>query len=247
MTDQTPLFNNVAPLRNVMALSGLIDRIQTRGLGLPGMAVFYGPSGYGKTTAAVWNANKTRAYQVQLKSAWRGKKLCQSILLDLGIAPARTVADMIDQISEEIARSRRPLIIDEADHLINAGMIELVRDIYESSGAAIVLIGEERLPQKLQKYERVHGRMLDWVAAQPADLREVGHLAQIYCRGIELDADMQRLLLQKSNASVRRICVNLDRVREFALTTGKTTISGADWGDRDFYTGLAPAARRDLV
>lgn len=247
MTEQPALLNNVAPLRNVMALSGLIDRIQTRGLGLPGMAVFYGPSGYGKTTAAVWNANKTRAYQVQVKSAWRGKKLCQSILLDLGIPPARTVADMVDQISEEIARSRRPLIIDEADHLMTNSMIELVRDIYESSGAAIVLIGEERLPQKLQKYERVHGRMLDWVAAQPADLKEVGHLTRIYCRGIELDAGMQELVLQASHASVRRICVNLDRVREFALTTGKSMITATDWGKRDFFTGLAPAARRDLT
>lgn len=247
MTEETILINNVAPLRNVMALDALLERIQNRGFGLPGMAVFYGPSGYGKTTAAIWNANKARAYQVQVKSTWRAKKLCQSILLDLGIPPARTVADMVDQISEEIARSRRPLIIDEADHLISHSMIELVRDIYESSGAAIVLIGEERLPQKLQKFERVHGRMLDWVAAQPADLREVGHLARIYCRGVTLDARMQELVLTASHASVRRICVNLDRVREFALTTGRDSVTGADWGDRDFFTGLAPAARRDLT
>ena len=36
--------------------------------------------------------------------------------------------------------------------------------------AAIVLIGEELLPQKLQAWERFHGRILDWVAAEPGSI-----------------------------------------------------------------------------
>ena len=92
--DGTPLFNSVAPLRNVGALVELIDRVQKRGHGLPGMATFYGPSGYGKTTAAIYAANKYRAYQVQVKSAWTAKKLCTAILQDQGLQPARTIADM---------------------------------------------------------------------------------------------------------------------------------------------------------
>lgn len=244
MTDERPLFNSVAPLRNVGALVELIDRVQKRGYGLPGMATFYGPSGYGKTTAAIYASNRFRAYQVQVKSAWTARKLCASILRDLGLAPARTIADMIDQIAEEIARSGRPLIIDEADQLVARGMIEIVRDIYESSGAAIILIGEELLPQKLQQWERVHGRMLDWVGAQPGDISDVKHLARIYCTGVTLDEELQAYLLQVSNASIRRICINLDRVREFAVTKGLAEVTRKDWGKADFFTGLAPAPRR---
>jgi DNA transposition AAA+ family ATPase len=208
------------------------------------MATFYGPSGYGKTTAAIYAANKFRAYQVQVKSAWTAKKLCTSILQDLGFAPARTIADMVDQISEEIARSGRPLIIDEADHLVSRGMIEIVRDIYESSGAPVILIGEELLPQKLQQWERVHGRMLDWVGAQPGDIADVSHLARIYCAGVELDDELRQHLLKVSNASIRRICINLDRVREFALTKDLKRVSLRDWGKADFFSGHAPAPRR---
>ena len=244
MTDQPILYNSVAPLRNVGAFVELVDRVQKRGIGLPGMATFYGPSGYGKSTAAIYAANKFNAYSVQVKSAWTAKKLCSSILQDLALPPARTVADMIDQISEEIARSGRPLLIDEADHLVARGMIEIVRDIYESSGSAIILIGEELLPQKLQKWERVHGRMLDWVGAQPGDVADVTHLARIYCADVELDADLKEHLLNVSNASIRRVCINLDRVREFARTNGAGRVTKKEWGQKDFFTGHAPAPRR---
>lgn len=244
MTDEPVIYNSVAPLRNVQAMSQLLDRVQKRDRDLPGMACFYGPSGFGKTTAAAWNANRMRAYWVQMKSAWTAKKLCTSILEDVGIVPKRTIADQVDQISDELAKSGRPLLIDEADYLVSRSMIEIVRDIYESSKATIVLIGEEALPQKLQRWERVHGRMLDWVAAQPADLHEVGVLAGIRCKGIVLEEDLQRLILTASNASVRRICVNLDRVREHARTRGLRRMSAADWGKGNFFTGAAPAPRR---
>lgn len=247
MTEEPTLYNTVAPLKNVGALVELIDRVQKRGHGLPGMATFYGPSGYGKTTAAVYAANRYRAYSVQVKSAWTAKKLCTAILQDLGLPAARTIADMIDDISGEIAKSGRPLIIDEADQLVARNMIEIVRDIYESSGATVILIGEELLPQKLQKWERVHGRMLDWVGAQPGDLGDVKHLARIYCGNIELDAELQDYLLKESNASIRRICINLDRVREFAFTKGIGKVTLRDWGKTGFFTGTAPAPRRFLA
>ncbi|MFZ5749888.1 MAG: AAA family ATPase [Pseudomonadota bacterium] len=247
MADGPGVFNNVAPLRNVAALVALIERVQSRSFGLPGMATFYGPSGFGKTTAAVFAANRFQAFHVQVKSAWTTKKLTSAILTDLGVRPDRTVADMIDQISGELARSGLPLIIDEADHLVTRGVVEVVRDIYESSGATIVLIGEEGLPQKLQKWERVHGRMLDWVAAQPGDAADVTHLARIYAPGIEIAPDLREHLLQVSARSIRRICINLDRLAEFARTRGLTSVGLADWGRGDFFSGEAPHPRRDLA
>lgn len=246
MTDETRLYNSVAPLRNVAALVALIDRVQGRRHGLPGMATFYGPSGFGKSTAVIYAANQFQAYSVQVKSTWRSKKFCQAILMDLGIKPAKTTADMVDQISEELARSGRPLLIDEADFLVGQGNIEVVRDIHESSGAPVILIGEELLPQKLQQWERVHGRMLDWVKAQPGDLGDVDHLAPIYCPDVEIAPDLRQYLLERSTHSIRRICINLERVHEFAQVRGLTRIARADWGKSDFFSGEAPTPRRDL-
>ncbi|WP_457647393.1 AAA family ATPase [Profundibacter sp.] len=247
MTDDTRLFNSVAPLRNVAALVALINRVETRMVGLPGMAVFYGPSGYGKTTAAIYAANKFDAYQVQVKSAWTAKKLCEAILIDQGVKPARTIADMVDQVSEELARTGRPLLIDEADHLVTRNMVEIVRDIYEGSGATVILIGEELLPQKLQAWERVHGRMLDWVGALPGNADDLEHLAPIYCPRIELSDGLKAHLLKVSNKSIRRMCINLGRVHEFAQTRGLEAVNQDEWGSGTFFTGEAPAPRRKLA
>lgn len=85
MTEEHRQNNSVAPLRNVVALVELITRVNQRGPGLPGLGVFYGWSGYGKTTAAVYAANRFRAFQVEVKSVWTKKKLCTEILRDMGV------------------------------------------------------------------------------------------------------------------------------------------------------------------
>ncbi|WP_142848377.1 AAA family ATPase [Telmatospirillum sp. J64-1] len=245
MTVDTGPVNTIAPLRNVAAFSELVDRVVNRTWGLPGMATFHGPSGYGKTFSATYAANRHRAYHIQVKSVWTKKSLCLAILKEMAIAPGGTIPEMMDQIGEQLSLSNRPLIIDEADHLLSKGMIEVVRDIYESSQAALVLIGEEMLPTKLKKYERVHGRMLDWVAAQPASAQDAKQLSRIYCRGVEVADDLMIALHEASAGSVRRVCVNLDRVKELAQTNSLSTITLADWQrlGGEFFTGKPPAGR----
>lgn len=244
MSEQSNLHNSVAPLRNVAALVQLVDRVQNRGFSLPGMAVFYGPSGFGKTTAAVYAANKFDAYTVQVKSCWSRASLCKGIVQEMGLSPRRTVPEMVDQVAEQLAMTDRPLLIDEADHLVARKMIEIVRDIYESCQAPVILIGEEGMPQKLQRWERVHGRILSWEQAQPGSMADLNHLAPIYAPGIEIDEELKGKLLSASNRSIRRICVNLAAVSEVAHTSGLSCVTLTDWGNRSFHDGRAPAPRR---
>lgn len=236
------LVNTIAPLKNVTLLGELLDRVIDRARGLPGMATFHGPSGFGKSFAALYNVNKYRAHYVQVRSVWTRKKLCQAILAEMGIQAAPTIADMMDQIGQELSLSRRPLIIDEADFLVQKGMVEVLRDIFETSHSAIILIGEENLPASLKRWERVHGRMLDWVAAQPATLADAEHLAKLYCRGIKIAEELLKRLHEASGASIRRICVNLDRMREEAVGKGLKTLSSDDFSGQ-FFTGHPPARR----
>lgn len=249
MTHEDQTDNSVAPLRNVRALAELIDRVQTRDRDLPGMACFYGFSGYGKSSAAAWCSNRAdgsglRPVYVEVRSVWRAGKLCRAILTELRISdPARTMADMVEQICDELARSGRTLLIDEADKLCRAEMIETVRDIYEGSKAPIILIGEEKMPQSLQRWERVHGRMLDWVAAQPADLRDVQTIARLFYGSIEIDEPLAQHILTSSQGSIRRIRVSLADIREHAQQRGLTRVTRADWGTRKFHGGNAPAPR----
>lgn len=243
MADGSRHFNSVATLRNVMAMVALIQRVKDRAATLPGMAVFYGPSGYGKTTAATYAANSFQAYQVQAQSTWTKKSLCEAILTELGLELRGRVDQMVRDISREIAATGRPLLIDEADHLVSRGLIELVRDIYEGSEATIILIGEEELPRKLMRWERVHGRMLAWIPAEPGVMSDVTQLMKIYCPGLEIEPALLERILMDSRNSIRRICVNLDAVRLFALGRGLKRVTADDWGDQNFFTGQAPNPR----
>lgn len=247
MTENGVSRNQIALLRNVASMVTLVETVQGRAPGLPGIGVYYGPSGYGKTTAGTYAANVYRAWAVQMKSVWRPKKLCQEILKEMAIKPAKNTADMVDQIAEELARNDRPLLIDEADYLIAHNMVEIVRDIYEGSGGTIILIGEEYLPTALSRWERFHGRVLDWVGAERAELEDVGFLAPIYCPGVSIDADLAAHLLEQSRHSIRRIANNLGGVLSFARNRASTRVSRADWGDRAFFTGQAPGPRKGFT
>lgn len=234
---------SIAGITNVALCHQAIQRAFDREAHLPGMAVFYGPSGYGKSVAASYSANTFDAIYVECKSCWTRKPFLEAIQKAMGMKIGKNMSEMVDQIAEEMAKSNRPLIIDEFDHLVERNWVEIVRDIYEASQGSILLIGEEQLPRKLQKWERFHGRILDFFPAQPVSLADVDELKKIYANGLDIENGLIEKLHKSSNGSARRACVNLDRIREFAHQIGTTTITVADWGDRDFFTGEAPRRR----
>jgi DNA transposition AAA+ family ATPase len=250
MTMNTPAVNAtevdpqlIASTTNVRRFDDLMGTVTGRRTGLPGLGSFYGPSGDGKTWAATRGANRYRAHYIRVKSAWTRKSLVQAMVTQMGLAGGHTVAEMVDQVSDELQRSQRPLIVDEADYLVSHSMIEIIRDIHEASGSAIVLIGEEQLPVKLKRWERVHGRMLMWQQSMPADLADVRVLAGKYLEGVELDKALLEAVLKAAAGSTRRVCVNLSHLIPIAEKLGRKKIGLADWGERDFYTGNPPTRR----
>jgi DNA transposition AAA+ family ATPase len=232
-----------APLTNVGLCLAAMQQAMERPRHLPGMVTLYGPSGWGKTTAAIYVANQTRAYYVQANSSWTRKAMLLATLKSMGIHPYGTIYRMTEQVAEQLTLSRRPLIVDEMDHLVDRNAVEVVRDIYEASGAAILLIGEERLPAKLKRWERFHGRMLDWIPAQPANLHDAAHLRTLYCQKVVIANDLLARIVEMSRGSIRRICVNLERTQSEALRQGLENIDLEQWGNRELFTGEAPRRR----
>jgi hypothetical protein len=240
--------NGVAQLANVGLCLAALDKARNRPAHLPGLVTFSGPSGWGKSTAAACIANLRRAYYVEAKSYWTRKAFLETLQLEMGLAskdkPIRkSVARMAVEVAEQLTSSRRPLIIDEMDHLVDRGAVEIVRDLYEDSQAAILLIGEEELPSKLEAWERFAGRVLEWVQAQPAGLEDAQALRALYCHRVAVADDLLSRLVELAHGSVRRICVNLERIQSEALNEGLDSIDLAAWGARPLYTGAAPRRR----
>ncbi len=247
MTQHMSLGNNIKPLRNVAALVALIKRVERRGFGLPGMAAFYGPPGFGKTYAACHAAAGMDAIHISVQKLWTKKTLLTSVLRELSIVPKANMADMMMQVNEGLAISGRTLIIDEADYAIARGMIEIIRDFHDGSSMPVILIGMELLPQKLRKWDLVDGRMLAWVGAEPADLRDAQLLSEVYARDIQVDDALLERIVKVNKGNVRRISTDLAYVSEQSQLQGARRMTLDAWGDAPFLRGNAPGPREGLV
>lgn len=244
MTQSSQIDNTLAPIRNVLEFRTMLQRLDNRAPGLPGMGCFYGPAGFGKSMAAIYSANMTRACLVQCESTWTVKTLCQVILEELGIKPARTTPEMSRQIQQALAVDNIPLIVDEADFLVTKKSVEILRDIYEKSGVPVVLVGEEALPSKLRRWERIHSRMLERVAAQPLDDEDFTHLMKIRCPNVQFSDDLARAIKAASRGSARLMVNNLDTVWQRARVLGQDAMSLSDLGKVRLHDGSAPLLRR---
>ncbi len=244
MTEATHVNSSVALITNVAVCNQALTAVMEREPHLPSMAVFYGPAGYGKSMAASFVANTHRAYYVECKSSWTRKALLLAILKEMGIQPAKAIYEMTEQVSEQLVLSSRPLIIDEVDHIVKKKAVEIIRDIYEGSHAPILLIGEEQLPHNLLKWERFHSRIMEFAPAQAVSLDDTKKLMSLYCEGIKIADGLLNKVLELSHGSVRRVCVNLTRIKAEAKRQGLQLIDLEAWGDKELYTGMAPCRNR---
>ena len=217
--------NGIANIRNISQCYDAVTRTMQRNPKLPGLAGFYGPSGFGKSSAASFVANKTGAYYVQCKSTYTKKSFLQAVLREMSIPQLGTINDMMEYAASELAKSGKPLIVDEFDHLVKGEKVEVVRDLYEASQGTILVIGEEMLPRKLERWERFHGRILNWAAALPSDVNDAKLLQTIYASNLEIDEDVLIHLVTQVKGSTRRIASNLEMLSELAMESGTLKIS----------------------
>jgi len=245
-TDQTVRPRSVAPLKNVTALVTLIETLTSRRDGLPGLGVGSGPSGYGKTIAAQYCQNSFSAIYIECRHHWTAKGFCEALLIELGVArPKGTISRMMTEICNRVGdEPGRALIIDEADKLVDKHNIELVRDIYETTQAPVVLVGEELLPQKLEEYERVHNRVLDWVLFQPCDLDDTRALAALLAPQVAIGDDLLELIRKKTEGRARRIAVTLHEAASYAKLQGVLTLDAASYGGRIFTSEVPKRTSR---
>ena len=257
MTNDLHQDNTIVPLRNVMSLMTLVQRLTDRDPRLPGMAVFYGYSGFGKTTALAHAVNNYGGAHVEVRSTWTRQDFCEAILAELDIPAPKRLSQMVDLIGKQLGQTGQPLFIDEADYLIERNLLKLLRDIHDIAlasafrgpGANIIMVGEENLPVQFSRVERFHGRIFDSIPAAQAALEDVDMLAPRYARGIGIDPELKEFLLLESRFSIRRVCSNLAKVLECSNWCGVTTVTRENWEayseatEVEFSTGKPPRPR----
>ncbi|UIJ46918.1 ATP-binding protein [Sphingomonas cannabina] len=227
-----------AQLTNMrLAMSTMLDCVDAPE-GSPRLAVFHGPSGYGKSVAAAHIAAHFRAGYIEAKSIWTQRTLLEAIAVELGIVRlARTGPRLLEQIIEQLIHDPVPLVIDEMDHLVKKQSVEIIRDIHDGARVPVLMIGEESLPSKLKEWERFDNRILVATPAQPATIADALLLRDHYCTRVHVEDELVEDIATACKGVTRRIVVNLQEAQKVALGTGSATIGRDLWGDRRFRTG----------
>ncbi len=221
-----------------------MKKLQERDPHTPNFGVMYGRSGEGKSYASIHAQNKTRAIRVEIGESWNRKTFVRAILLECGVgAPRGATADLVAEAIGILGDdARRPLIIDEADKLVDKGLIEIAREIAEASQVPVLLIGEENLPQKLARFERVHNRVLDWYGAEPSTPRDCRLLANIFLPGVEITDELLDSVRIKGEGRARRIVVTLASMADWARNQGVKALDSQTYKGQ-IFTGEAPKPR----
>lgn len=238
MSDYMEIGNTVQPLRNVAALNQQILALQNRTFGLPGIGVFHGTSGLGKTFAATWAASRLGAILIPIQRRWTIRSLLEKILFELGMSPSGTTARLTERTIQGLRKANRPLIIDEADYAVQRNLIEDIRDLHDGTGIPVIMIGMSRFAQELERWPQVHNRVLKWSLAMPADMKDTRILANHYARNVEIHDDLLAHVLDRNEGVVREISRDLDTIREHALQIGAKSLNRAEWGNTPFEAGL---------
>ena len=248
----------ILPLTNLGIAERAAARLFNRGPLDPGLVVLSGPSGYGKSMAAAWIRARHPSYYVQADDFWTKKTMLVAISRALGLRYLRGKGDstreyipeigvMADAIKAQLEQSGRVLIVDEFDYVVDKNLVESVRSLYEGSKAAILIIGEEALPLKLKRWERFHGRILDWFLAEPVSLTDARELARSKCAGVAIADDLLTHLVTLAKGSVRRVSNNLGRIYDEAADQGWRSVDLTAWGSRTLQNGEPPRRGHDAA
>lgn len=243
----TTRVNRPAPLKNIAAFTTLVERMVSRDPDLPGLACFYGPSGWGKTKSAIYGAVRSQAAYIECGQYTSARSLLRNLLTELGEArPRGSIEEMKAQvILRMVAAPQRPVIVDEAHFVARQRFCDLLREMSDKSGAPVIMIGEETLPGHIAQFERVHNRVLEWLPAQPCDADDFALLAAHRCRDVRIAPDLAEAILTLTKGNTRRIVVNLDRVVEAARAAGAREIDLDTFGGPSrIYINATPDVRR---
>jgi len=230
----------IVPVKNVARLQEAAAALLARSPGMPGMGLVYGPTGYGKTVSTDFLVNQVNGVFVRALALTTPSSLLGSIARELNMRPRGSCAAMVEAIVEQLAATRRPLFIDEADYLVEKKRtVETLRDLHDLSDVPVILIGEEDVDRKLASLKRLTRRLAQAVRFAPCDMADARLLADGLAEVRVADDLLERLHLE-ANGSAGLIVVGLAHIEAFAKSRGMELVEATDWKG-DFFVGRAPS------
>lgn len=212
------------------------------------MGILHGPNGTGKTTALTMLANKYNAIFVRAYVCSTITSILGDLCAMLGYVGKdgkrmqrrndmyRYICEhlMVDEVTG-LAIPIRPIFIDEADYCLKQpDTLDILRDIYDSTGCPTVLIGMEEIATRLRERGHFARRITREIEFEGLDKEDTALVVKELCE-VELTADLIERLHIETKGNIGRTKIGLKKIEEWARANRRERVGLGDWGDRPFF------------
>ncbi|GHD63746.1 AAA family ATPase [Jeongeupia chitinilytica] len=206
-----------------------IQAVDNRGAAEACMLLVNGEPGLGKTSIITRWALENNAIFVTAQSGWTVSEMLRAMANSKpGIPAHHTLRDTRASVIGHVMRNQVPIVVDEADHVVAcSATIEALRGISDMCQTPVVMVGMERIQQKLARYPQVASRIATVVKFEPVTETDV----MLTCRDMA-EVEIGRCLvseLHRQCAGRMRLVLNgIARIEQFAKVNGLKSISLQD-------------------
>lgn len=232
----------IAIVKNLQRLLEAYEAVENRDPGADGMILLYGATGVGKTTGLCYLLNQTDAIYVEASPAWTLGSMYRAIVAEIGVEPRGRSADLERYIVDEMITKSRPLFIDELDHLLLPGattalrMLEALRSLHDKSRMPVVMVGMDKIEQKIKLREQLARRVFQWVKFADLDLGDARILADALS-DVPVDDRWLEALFTACKGRIAYLALNIKSARRRAKAGHWDAITLEKWGAPTFIVG----------
>lgn len=164
----------VSDISNVKAFEAEISRLIEAPPDVPRMGLVHSSPGYGKTRTIARYVAQGNGIFVRAKALMTGRWLLQDIVEELGEVPESQTKKVFNQAAHLLLARQVPVFIDDVDHLCGDWRaIETLRDLHDTTGAPIILVGMETAERKLRAHKHIYDRLSTILRFGPLSLTDV--------------------------------------------------------------------------
>jgi len=209
--------------QNVKNFINLMNNLQNRSEGVPGMALVYGEPGLGKTQAVLWWATQNDAVFIRSTNLMTGRWLLEELVEELGEVPYYKSSDLFKQCIRQLKEEPRVIIVDEIDYLTgDAQVIETLRDIHDKTNIPVVLVGMSMADKKLMRYRHLYDRISEKLKFEPFSEKDVKVIVEQLCE-VEMTECAVKFIYNRTNR-FRQIVKMINKAEYIAQANGLNTI-----------------------
>ena len=204
---------------NVKRFITMMNNLQNRAEGVPGMGLVYGEPGLGKTQAIKWWAFKNDAILIRCNQMMSARWLLKEILDYMSEIKPYSISDAFDEVIRNLILTPRVLIVDEVDYLTmdKNKSIEMLRDIHDKTNVPIVLVGMTNAHSRLKKFSHLYDRLSEIVKFERFSKADIKTIVK------ELSE------IELTDCAIKYIYSNLNRFRQIVKVINKAeTIAKAN-------------------